>query len=177
MPKPKAPKQVPSAVARAVAAGRDQAEVQAAVERGWFKKGPDPRRGDPRLAAAHSPKPGVARAAARMAWFERIPWLAEVVDGEPQAMQRVYKDKNTGKETTVEFKETPQVKDRIAAMHELGEMAGVKTMAFTDGEGGDPVPTTVWNLPALTVAQLEALHVLASHARPRITAQASIDSP
>lgn len=153
--------------------GASPEEVEAVRTKGYFQKGHDPRRLSPEDLAKVSPRPSVARAAARLGWVERLPWLMGVIDGAPQPRVRIHREKDpktgepTGKSTEVKFEETPGLRERLEAMKQLGEMAGVKTMAFTDGEGDAPVFTPKFVLSNLTTEELHQLEALARRALPR----------
>lgn len=165
-------KQVPSAVVNAVESGMDPDEAMERVKAGQFKPGHDPRRPTPEELAAMAPRPGVARAAARLGWIERLPWLLSVIDGVPQERERVIPrkadakgNKEDGPPLIMKFKETPKLTERLEAFKQLSEMTGVKTLSVTDGDG-DPLPpqqpTFIFsNLTTAQLQQLEELHRLA----------------
>lgn len=176
-PKPEKPKRQAAVVTKLIGAGVPKEEAEQRVAAGQFKPGHDPRRpfNDPAKLEEWrktAPRPKVARAAARMAWYERLPWLAGVIDGEPQArvVRKWIKDEkmpNGGYWKESEFFETPDVEDRLKAMQQLGEMAGVKTMSVTDGDDETPPVPHSWQLSNLTAAQLLQLRELALAARPQ----------
>lgn len=169
---PRPPKKPNVAEAAALAKGATPEEAAVEGRKGLFQPGHDPRRPTAEEWAAKAPRPGIARAAARLGWMERLPWLLDVVDGVPQKVVKRIREKDkegkpTGQYVTVEYEETPSVDQRIEAYKVLGDMSGVKTMSFTDGEGDSLPQMPQWVFTNLTTEQLQQLEALSSLARPK----------
>lgn len=183
-PRAKPPKKPSITETAAINRGDTPEQVEEAKQAGRFQPGPDPRRMDAarwaEKMAAGGPKPSIVRAASRLGLVERLPWLLDVIDGVPQKVVKRVREKDkkgdyTGKYITVEYEETPAIKERLVAFHELVDMGGVKTMSITDGEGGELPPSApAWVLSNLSLEQLKQMEQLSILARPKAL-QAGLD--
>lgn len=125
----------------------------------WFKQGEDARRGTGIKGVGGRPA-SLVRAAARLAFAERIELLCAIADGAPLPHTRKYLPKagkrlpdgtictkeqeDAGTIVEVHWEESADLDQRMKAVQMLGSFGGLNATAVVDGEGNEVKPKAVY---------------------------------